>query len=250
MPRKHLQTGIFALTAALWRAADTNERLRRLLEQAVRAAVLAWALGGFMPTDGMPYSVFLFAGLAPWFYFREILYDSLERPRAFLHLFDHQGYDPAWFAVCQAVSALPTLLFWTLVALLTALFAGMPLQNVWLLPYLLLCNVCNAVAQGMFAAAFVPLFPGVASVGLAVSMPFIFWTTPIAWPLASGASEIALFFLRLNPLYYLAEGMRGWLSAGVLPPLAHTVLFVAAAGAVGLIGLLCIRRVWRAALRA
>ncbi len=238
-------SGLLALTAALWRSVPAGKRIWRLMEQAARAAVLAWALGGQIRTDPLPYPVFLLCGLAQWYYFREILQESLERSMEYSRLLCAWGADPALFSLAQAIASFPTLLFWTAASSLTALAFGIPIRNGLILLILLPCSLFNAVMQGLLAAAFVPLFGQKAGDGLGVTLPVLFWTTPVAWPFSQMASETARFLMRLNPLYCLTEGMRIWLT-GSIPSFNSAALFFAAAGVAGLIGLYCMRRVWRA----
>lgn len=238
-------SGLLALTAALWRSVPVGKRMWRLLEQAARTLALAWALGGQIRTDPFPYPVFLLCGLAQWYYFREILQESLECSAQYSRLLCAWGADPALFSLAQAIAALPTLLFWTAASALTALALGIQLGNGLILLALLLCSLFNAVMQGLLAAAFVPLFGQKAGDGLGVTLPVLFWTTPIAWPFSQMASETARFLMRLNPLYCLADGMRVWLTGGI-PSLNIAAPFFAAITVAGLVGLYCMRRVWRA----
>ena len=234
----------FLLAAVLYRRYGRHERLRSVLEQAVTAAALFFALRAFIPVQGMPYAVFLLSGLAPWFYFREVLFAILEEPEGVKSIFGANGYSPSLFPTGQAVAALPTLLLWTGVCLLVALLYGVALQRLWLLVYFVACNACNAAAQGMFAAAFLPLFPSGGSKGLAITMPYFFWTSPIVWP-AGHFTGLLLFMMRLNPMYYLADCLRSIIASGTLPAVEHTAVFFAAVAVTGLVGMLCLRRVWR-----
>lgn len=238
-------SGLLALTAALWRSIPAGKRIWRLMEQTARAAALAWALGGQIKTDSLPYPVFLLCGLAQWYYFREILQESLGGSAQYSRLLCAWGADPALFSVAQAIAAFPTLLFWTAASALAALAFGIPIRNGLILLALLPCSLFNGVMQGLLAAAFVPLFGQKAGDGLGVTLPVLFWTTPIAWPFSEMASETARFLMRLNPLYCLSEGMRVWLTGGILSS-NSAASFFAAAGVAGLIGLYCMRRVWRA----
>ena len=235
---------LLALTFALWRSADMKVRVMRVLEQAVLVVALSWALTGQIRTDGLPYAVFLLCGISPWFYFKEIVERSLECSSEYSGLLSTWGCEPAMFCAAQALCALPTLLLWTVISVTAALFCGISLKAVYLLPYLLLCNMLNAVAQGMLASAFAPLFSA-AEEGIQITLPLLFWTTPIVWPFVYAVPDFTLLLMRLNPLFYLTEGMRMWLLSGILPPLVHTVLFFGAASATGVFGLFSMNRVWR-----
>lgn len=235
---------ILLLACALFRLTGGRRRLFHFLEQAVTAAVLLFALQSFITVD-MPYAVFLFSGLAPWYYFKEVVLSLFDQPARIRSLFGANGYAPSWFPTGQALASLPTLLLWTGICVLLVILLRMPLSRLWLIAYFLFCNVFNAAAQGMFAAAFLPLFPGKAEEGLAITMPYFFWTAPIVWPVAQTLSGFLLLLMRLNPLYYLADCLRRILLNGSLPSLEHTVIFFISVAFVGLLGQLCLRRVWR-----
>ena len=243
--RLRINNRIFLLSCALFRMAGTRKRLFGFAEQAITALVLLFALRSFIPMDTIPYAIFLFCGLAPWYYFREVLLALLDQPARLRGLFGPDGYAPSWLPAGHALAALPTLVLWTAICIFVAVLFKMPLMRLWLIPYFLFCNVFNAIAQGMFAAAFLPLFPGNAQEGLAVTMPYFFWTSPVAWPVAQTLSGLLLFMMRLNPMYYLADCLRGILAHGTLPPFEHTAIFFLSISVVGLLGQFCLRRVWR-----
>ncbi len=237
---------ILLLACALFRLTGGRKRLFSFLEQAVTAVALLFALQGFIAVDTMPYAVFLFSGLAPWYYFKEVLFALFDQPARVRGLFGADGYAPSWLPTGQALAALPTLLLWTGICILLALLLlRAPLMRIWLIAYFIICNVFNAAAQGMFAAAFLPLFPGKAEEGLAITMPYFFWTAPVVWPMAQTLSGLLLFLMRLNPLYYLADCLRGILLNGSLPPFEHTAIFFLSVAFVGLLGQLCLKRVWK-----
>ena len=237
---------VLILTAAMFRTTDRNRRLFHLAEQAVLAVMLAFVLYRFVNT-ATPYAVYLFCGLAQWFYFRETVLAILDMPAQAIGVFGYGGYDPLWYPVAQALAALPVLLLWTGIALILAAFYRLPLQ-LWRLVYALPCAICNAVAQGMFAAAFLPLFEGGAQEGVAITMTIFFWTSPVAWPAGEGLTGLPLFMFRLNPMYALCETLRGALGAGTAPAAWEMLLFLAAAFIVGLIGYACMRRAWKGAV--
>lgn len=236
---------ILLLACTLFRLTGKRKRLFSFAEQAVTAVVLLVALRRFISVEAMPYAVFLFSGLAPWYYFREVIFALFDQPARVRSLFGADGYAPSWFPAGTALAALPTLLLWTAVCIFLALLLRIPLARVWLIAYFLFCNVFNATAQGMFAAAFLPLFPGNAAEGLAVTMPYFFWTAPIVWPLAQTLPGFLLFMMRLNPMYYLADCLRGILAYGTLPPLEHTAIFFLSVTFVGMLGQLFLNRVWK-----
>lgn len=238
-------SGLLALTATLWRSFPAGKRIWWLTEETARAAVLVFALGSQIRTDPIPYPVFLLCGLAQWYYFREILQETLNSSMQYSRLLSAWGAAPVLFSLAQAITALPTLLFWMTSSVLTALAYGIPFRNCIALLALIPFSLFNGMMQGLFAAAFIPLLGRKAGDGLGLTLPVLFWTTPIAWPFAQTASETAHFLMRLNPLYCLSDGMRILLTGGT-SYMNFIAPFFAAAGVAGLIGMFCMSRVWRA----
>lgn len=238
--------GIKALVLSLWRTIQRRTRLLRLLEDAVFVFVLIFALSRWINTDGIPYYAYLLAGLAPWFYIKEISTDMPALPAAYAVVLTDVRWNMGWLPVAKAFAALPVLLFWGLIAAIAAYMAGAQ-PSFHMLPYLILCNLCNGIAQGLAAAALAPLFPAAMPLGISITLPLLFWTTPIVWP-ASILPAFLLQFTRLNPLFYLTEGMRGILFASAAPSAIHTLLFFGVTILTGAFGLLATQLVWRAPL--
>jgi ABC-type polysaccharide/polyol phosphate export permease len=238
-----------ALTKAIWGMQGVRARLLRLLEDAVTACLLLFALSRWAHTRGMPYAVFLLCGLAPWFYIKEIYTDSPALPMLFGPLLVANKRNVAWLGFCKAVTALPTLLFWRAAAALCAMLMGYGVAGLYLLPYFLLCTLINGAAQSLLASAFSPLAPSTLTKGLAITLPILFWTTPIVWP-AYAFSNAMRLFARLNPLYYLCESLRTMLTAGTLPDWRHTLAFFIVSAAMGVLGYIATARVWGGARAA
>ncbi|MDL2257729.1 hypothetical protein LJC42_01035 [Eubacteriales bacterium OttesenSCG-928-K08] len=229
----------------MWWNASISERLEQLLEQAIFCAALIFALNGRVDTGYFPYPLFLLYGIAPWFYFSEILHKLPGQPGAFRAYLNRNS--PISLAPGLAISALPTLLVWMCVCLVASLFYSMPMQGLKFLPYIILCNILSAAGQGLFICAFLPIAGNSTQNGLRIALPFIFWTAPIAWPFTSSSSML-LFLMRLNPLYYVAECSRAMLIDKVFPPTIHTLLFFAIVLGAGIIGLLLMKRTWKLGL--
>lgn len=242
--------GMTALAASMWRVRSGGRRAMLLLEDGVFAAVLIVALSGVVRIEGAPYYAFLLAGLPPWFYIKRILAGDAGASPVYERALLRQGWAAEWVVAARALAALPTLLIWLALALLAALLAG-GAQALFALPYLLLCNILNGLAQGLLAAALAPALPAgfAGDAGASILLPLLFWTTPIAWPAQILPLPLQRL-LALNPLYYLSEGARGAMLFGALPGETETICFFIISFAMGLAGFLLHRRVRRAALPA
>lgn len=248
MLKQYPTNGIWALGKAIIKHEGRAGALQRFLEQAVFAVVLIIALSAQVVTD-IPYAPYLLLGLCSWFYLQESLTKSVALPHDFLPLLRMNGYHPFWLSFGIALSALPTLFIWMAAALLVSLLAGLPFAGYFFIPYIILVNFLNAVAQSLATSALAPLFPKLADAGLRITLSIFFWTTPIAFqsiPLG-GIWDILAYF---NPLYYLTNGMRGIVSGHFIPTATHAAIFIGLIIAVSAVGLTLMKLVWRRALRA
>ncbi len=239
-------SGTLALAKSVWRAVEKNEKAGKFLRQSVEAGVLIFALGGWIKT-GMPYASFLLAGLAPWFFTKEIFEEAPKLPSLYAPVLRTRGWSMGWLAVAKALAALPVLVVWLAVALVAAYVQNIRLVGLSYLPYAILCCFWNAATQSMLASALAPLFRSKVDTSMLIMLPILFWTTPLVWP-ASILPRAILIFAELNPLFYAAEVMRGAVCTGVLPSARHTLLFFSVSAAYGLCGYWLTKRVWKAAL--
>lgn len=233
----------FALTKSVYRSVPQRRRLERLLEQAAFALGVTFALSPWVATGPAPYALYLCAGLAAWYCFKEMLYDLPMRPARFsAYLRPHAAAQAPKLIAAQVLCTMPTLLLWLLCSLTLGAMYALPIRPV-LLPYVLLCCIFNGLMQGALLLAFLPLFEAGAQTGFEITLPLLFWTAPIAWPLTS-TDAVFVFAARLNPLYYLAQITRAMAGATAMPDAAHTWAFWGATSLVGVAGGLCLYRVW------
>lgn len=195
-------------------------------------------------SEGVPYSLFAFTGLVPWYYFSNSLTQTS------LVLVNHQHiitkvYFPRLLLPFSALLSGLLDLFLNLALLVAMMFAyGYPpsLRLLWL-PALLLVAMGTACGFGLWLSALHVLYRDVRFV-----VPFLvqiwLFATPIVYP-SSSVPEQWRFLLGLNPMAGVMEGFR-FAVLGTPPP--DPVLMAMSLGVmftVCLTGLFFFRRVER-----
>lgn len=217
--------------------------LRPLLNMAAFAVVFGQLAR--LPSDGVPYALFVFAGLLPWQFFATTLADSANSLIANSNLLT-KVYFPR-LAIPASVLLVGLFEFLIAVALFAALAAWHGLRPDWrlaALPFFFLLTAAHAFGFGLLFAAlnvryqdFRYVIPFAVQVGLYAS-PVGFSTAlvPEAWRA----------FYRWNPMVGVIDGFRWSLFAGRTPLDGGAV---AASCAVALAALLLGARTFRATER-
>src|SRR5215467_3624403 len=184
-----------------------------------------------LPSDGLPYTVFYFAALAPWTYFSTALTTATNV------VVDHQRvitkvYFPRLILPLSSVlSGLVDFAIAFVVLLAMVLGYGLrPSMNALWLPALLLLALCTALGVGLWLSALNALYRDVKYV-----TPFLvqFWmlASPVAYPSSLVPAKWRWLY-GLNPMAGVIEGFRWALTGHGQAPGA---LLLASAGAVAVI---------------
>ena len=216
-----------------------------ILQPFLMMVVFSLVLGHFahLPSDGLPYPVFVYAGLVPWTLFSRALVGASESltqsgqlitkvyfPRLMLPLADAASY-LVDFTVALAFLAGMMLLYrlhLTIAFLLVPLFG--------------LAALVTALAVGVWLSAINVKYRDVPLV-----VPFIvqFWlfATPVAYPISLFPANIR-FALGFNPVAGIVEGFR-WALLGTPGPGAVLPISLGVSLAVFFAGVLYFRRAER-----
>jgi len=184
-----------------------------------------------LPSDGLPYPVFYFAGLAPWLYFATSLSSTtnvvVENQRIITRVYFPRLILP----VSSVASGLLdfAIAFFVLAAMVTGYGLRPGAQVLWL-PVLLLLAVATALGVGLWLSTLNALYRDVRHV-----MPFLvqFWmlASPVAYPSSIVPAKWRWLY-GLNPMAGVIEGFRWALTGHGQPPGA---LLLASAAAVGIL---------------
>lgn len=198
--------------------------LRPLVLMIVFAAIFG-GLAGIDSGTGLPYPLFLYAGLLPWAYFQSSLTASaasLLNNGALIS----KAYFPRLYAPLSAVTA-PLVDFALALTVLAGLFAWyreLPSWHVVFLPLFLLLGLSVALGVGLWLAGATVRYRDLAFV-LPFAAQLWLYLTPVIYPL-SLVPENLRWLLALNPMTAVVDGAR-WSLLGQQPP-SVTVLAVSA----------------------
>jgi lipopolysaccharide transport system permease protein len=181
-----------------------------------------------VPSDGLPYPVFAYAGLSVWIYFSGAVDAAAQS------LVDHRdlvtkAYFPRVLAPFAAV--LPGLIdlaiAWVILALLMVAYGVAPSAALLLLPGWVLALVVVALAAGLWLSALNALYRDV-RYALTFVMQLWLFATPIVFPssLIEGGWR---YVLGLNPMVFVVDGFRWSLIGGPAPGLHDALSALAAA---------------------
>ena len=167
-----------------------------------------------LPSDGIPYPLFAFAGLLPWTFFANALGSAAGSLVGSTHLITKVYFPRMIIPTAAVLAGLVDLLISLLVmGGLMAWYGVRPGASIALLPVLVLLTVMVALGVGMWLAALHVKYRDVRYV-----IPFLtqFWmfATPVIYPASLVPEQFRRLYF-LNPLSGLIEGWRAVLLGGV-----------------------------------
>lgn len=159
------------------------------------------------PMNDVPFVVWLAAGLAPWFFFAEIINGSVNSIVSHAHLIKRTIFSSQILPIIKILSCSVTHLAFLLVLLVLIVFQGLPfsLYNLQAV-YYLACLLSLALGIAMIVSALNVFIRDVAQV-VAVFLQVGFWVTPIFWDIQMMPARVQ-WYLKLNPVFYIIQGYR------------------------------------------
>ncbi|MFT5726932.1 MAG: ABC-type polysaccharide/polyol phosphate export permease [Desulforhopalus sp.] len=159
------------------------------------------------PLNDVPFVVWLTAGLAPWFFFVNIVSGSTSSIVDNSHLIKKTIFFPQVLPVVKICSSIITHVVFVLILLLLILFQGVTI-DLWALQsfYYLFCLLALAIGISWGTSALNVFVRDIGQV-VAISLQVGFWLTPIFWDLQMMPAKVQ-FLLKLNPVYYIVQGYR------------------------------------------
>lgn len=159
------------------------------------------------PQEGVPYALWLLAGLIPWFYFAEAWGGATSSVSDYSYLVKKVVFRASMLPLIKLLSALPIHLFLLVFTLLVFIFFGYPpgLHLAQLLYYG--CALLFFLTGLSWLSSALFIFLKDVSQVIAVILQFGFWLTPILWSPGFIPEKFRLLF-QLNPLYYIVSGYR------------------------------------------
>ncbi len=169
-----------------------------------------------IPSDGVPYPIFSFAGLVPWSLFAFGLTQATNSVVGSQHLITKVFFPRLAIPLAAVLSGFVDFVLALSVLLVMMLATGrVPTANILWLPFFTALVLCTALGAGFLLAALNVRYRDVR-----YALPFLtqlwMFATPIAYP-ASLLAEPWRTVYGLNPMVGAVEGVR-WSLLGTSPP--------------------------------
>lgn len=163
--------------------------------------------------QGVPYALWLAAGLTPWFFFAEGLMTATTSFTDYSYLVKKVVFKIELIPVVKVISALFFhLAFMLVVALLSVILGNYPGLHWLQIPYYGVCMIALVLAFGTLTASILPFFRDLVQL-LNIVLQFGMWLTPILWRVEMIPERYRWVF-KLNPVGYIVEGYRDALFGG------------------------------------
>ncbi len=157
--------------------------------------------------QGVPYVLWLAAGLTPWFFFSEGWMTATVAFIDYSYLVKKVVFKVELIPVVKVISALFFHLAFIIVLILLSLIFGQYPTLYWLqLPYYAVCLIALVLALGILTASILPFFRDLGQL-LGIILQFGMWLTPILWQVTMVPEQYRWIF-KLNPVGYIVEGYR------------------------------------------
>ena len=147
---------------------------------------------------GVPFILWMLAGLVPWFYFNDALQGGTKSLVEYSYLVKKVVFKIEILPMVKAVSALYVHTFFVLLTYL--LYCE--------IFYYSLCMFLMVLSLSYATSAITVLFRDMEQL-IAIVLQIGVWATPIMWDLGSiGLPKWLVFLFKMNPMYYIVYGYR------------------------------------------
>lgn len=166
-------------------------------------------------TNEYPFVVWLVAGLVPWFFFSEALNGGTNALIEYSYLVKKVVFKISILPIVKVMSAVFVNAFFILFTLvLCSCYGYTPSLYTIQIIYYLICNFLLVLGLSYFTAAIVVFFRDLTQI-INILLQVGMWITPIMWDAEQMISPKLLKIFKLNPVYYIVDGFRDSLLAGV-----------------------------------
>jgi lipopolysaccharide transport system permease protein len=199
-----------------------------ILQPAMSVALFTMVFGnlGKIPSDGMPYAVFVYTALLPWTYFSQALSRSGTSLVGNANLITKVYFPRLLIPVASVIAPAVDFLFAFVVLLgLIAWFGIVPTWGALALPLFFVLAMITALAIGLWLA---PLNARYRDVGHTIPFLTQFWmfASPVVYPVSMIPEPWRLVY-SLNPMVGVIEGFRWALLGKENPDFAPILVSVA-----------------------
>lgn len=157
--------------------------------------------------EGVPFVLFLTAGLVPWFYFNEALNNGTNAMREYDYLVKKVVFKISILPIIKVIAATFIHVFFVAVLLAVAAFYGY-YPNIYTIQilYYSFCMFVFVLALCYATCSIVVFFKDLTQI-INIILQIGIWATPILWNIDSVPYKW-VFLLKLNPLVYIVGGYR------------------------------------------
>lgn len=157
--------------------------------------------------EGIPFVLFLTAGLVPWFYFSEALNNGTNALLEYNYLVKKVVFKISILPIIKIIAATFIHVFFIGILLLVAAIYGYyPTVYTVQILYYSVCLFLFVLALSYSTCSIVIFFRDLSQI-INIALQIGMWATPILWDL-NGLSAGWVFVLKLNPLVYIVNGYR------------------------------------------
>lgn len=166
-------------------------------------------------TNEYPFVLWLVAGLVPWFFFSEALNGGTNALIEYSYLVKKVVFKISILPIVKVMSAVFVNAFFIgFTIILCSCYGYTPNLYTIQIIYYLFCNFLLVLGLSYFTAAIVVFFRDLTQI-INIVLQVGVWLTPIMWDAEQMLSPKLLKIFKLNPVYYIVDGFRDSLLAGV-----------------------------------
>lgn len=164
--------------------------------------------------NGYSYSLWLIAGIMPWFFFSEALLSSSNVFIEYSYLVKKVVFNIDILPLVKIVSSLFVHLFFIFLSIGIFLLSGKNIEVgfIWIF-YYLFSLICLILSLSFLFSTIVVFFRDFSQI-INVALQIMIWLTPIMWNYEDLAFKWKKIF-QLNPMFYIVRGYRSCFMTGI-----------------------------------
>ncbi len=190
-----------------------------ILRPVIKMIIFSVVFGGLakIPSDGIPYPLFVYAGLVPWEYFSTSLTRSTSSLITGSGIFTKVYFPRLILPIVPCIAILVDFLIALSIVFVLMLYYGFALSvSVLYLPILMLLMVLAASGLGMWLSALAIQYRDIPH-GVQFLVQILMYAAPVIYPV-SWLPESYRSYLAIYPMYGVIEGFRAALLGQIAMP--------------------------------
>jgi lipopolysaccharide transport system permease protein len=180
-----------------------------------------------LPSDGLPYPIFVFTAQLPWLFFTNATSASANSLVSRMHVISKVYFPRIVVPIAAVLSGLVDLLVCSVVLVaLMIYYKAVPTVAMLTLPFYVLMAVATALGVGLWCATLAVRFRDL-EFAITYGLQVLMFATPVVYAASVAEKHMSHFWqviYRLNPMYWVVEGFRWALLGKGQPP--ETMTFV------------------------